>query len=124
MRSGRADPDPTRSESPHGQRRERATGRRRSRRIASQNGYGDFRTRRGAAVHLFRDGDAWTERINPNYPNTPVWRVLDGTRIGDFAAGDGQIYTDAIANPDDYRYLTAPAPRQAEMQALWSNHDR
>ena len=92
--------------------------------IASQNDYGDFRTRRGAAVHLFRDGDAWTERINPNYPNTPVWRVIDGTRIGDFAPGDGQIYTDAIANPDDYRYLTAPAPRQAEMQALWSNHDR
>ena len=31
VRSGRADPDSTRSESPHGQRRERATGRRRSR---------------------------------------------------------------------------------------------
>jgi len=92
--------------------------------IASQNNYGEFRTRRGAAVHLFRDGDAWTERINPAYPTTPVWRVLDGTRIGDFAPGDGPIYADAIANADDYRYLTAPASRAAEMRALWSSRER
>jgi glucose-6-phosphate isomerase len=92
--------------------------------IASQNNYGELRTRRGAAVHLFRDGDAWTEQINPAYPTTPVWRVLDGTRIGDFAPGEGPIYPDAVGNPDDYRYLTAPAPRQAEMRALWSNPAR
>ena len=91
---------------------------------ASQNDYGEFRARRGAAVHLFQDGDAWAERINSAYPCTPVWRVLDGTRIGDFAPGEGPIYTDAITNPDDYRYLTAPASRAAEMRALWSNHDR
>jgi glucose-6-phosphate isomerase, archaeal len=92
--------------------------------IASQNDYGEFRTRRGAAVHLFRDGDAWSERINRAYSTTPVWRVLNGTRIGDFAPGDAPIYTDAIANPGDYHYLTAPAPREAEMQALWSSRDR
>jgi glucose-6-phosphate isomerase len=88
--------------------------------IASQNDYGEFRTMRGAAVHLVRDQEAWSERINPAYETVPAWRVLDGTRIGDFAPGEGPIYTDATTNPGDYAYLTAPAPREPEMQALWS----
>ena len=89
--------------------------------IASHNDYGAFRTHRGAAVHLFRDHEAWSERINPTYETVPAWRVLDGTRIGDFAPGEGPLYSDAIANPEDYAYLTAPAPRESEMQALWSS---
>jgi glucose-6-phosphate isomerase, archaeal len=88
--------------------------------IASRNDYGEFRTRRGAAVHLVRDQEAWSERINSAYDTVPAWRVLDGTRIGDFAPGEGPLYADVVANPADYEYLTAPAPREPEMQALWS----
>jgi glucose-6-phosphate isomerase, archaeal len=88
--------------------------------IDSRNDYGEFRTRRGAAVHLMEDGDVWTERINVCYDATPVWHVLDGSRIGDFVPDQGPLYSDAIANPDNYAYLTAPAPRNPEMQALWA----
>ena len=87
--------------------------------INSQNDYGEFKVRRGAAVHLVEDGAAWTERINSLYDRTPIWHVLDGSRIGDFVPDQSPLYTDAIANTDAYAYLTAPAPRNPEMQALW-----
>jgi glucose-6-phosphate isomerase len=85
----------------------------------SQNDYGMFRQRRGAAVHLVEDGVAWTEQINPHYETTPIWHVLDGSRIGDFAPDQRPLYSDALNHPEAYSYLTAPAPRNAEMQALW-----
>jgi glucose-6-phosphate isomerase len=91
--------------------------------IDSLNDYGEFKVRRGAAVHLVEDGDAWTERINPLYDVTPIWHVLDGSRIGDFVPGQSPLYTDAIAKIDSYEYLTAPASRNPEMQALWSESD-
>jgi glucose-6-phosphate isomerase len=91
--------------------------------IASQNDYGEFRERRGAAVYLVCDGDSWAERINPRYPTRPIWTVQDGSRIGDFAPGTGPIYSDAMANPGDYGWLTAPASRAAEMLALWQFAD-
>lgn len=86
----------------------------------ARNNYGDFRLHRGAAVYLVAEGDAWTERINPRYDTTPTWHVLDGSRIGDFVPDQSPLYSDALANPDAYAYLTAPAARNAEMQALWT----
>ena len=89
--------------------------------IASQNDYGEFRERRGAAVHLFVDGNAWKERINPAYGHAPIWHVLDGSRVGDFVPDHRPLYTDAIAHPDQYQYLTAPSSRSDEMRSLWSS---
>jgi glucose-6-phosphate isomerase len=88
--------------------------------IESQNDYGDFRIRRGAALHIVRHGGGWTERVNPEYDQAPTWSVLDGSRIGEFGTCTRPTYSDAIADISRYDYLTAPATRNSEMLALWN----
>ena len=44
---------------------------------------------------------AWTEQINPHYPHTPIWTVVEDRSSATFPPGAGPLYTDAIANLDD-----------------------
>lgn len=87
--------------------------------IESQNDYGVFRERRGAALYLLREGERWAEQINPHYPHPPTWAVVEGSRFGAFPPVAGPLYTESMASLDDLHYLTAPAPWNPAMQALW-----
>jgi glucose-6-phosphate isomerase len=87
--------------------------------IASRNDYGEFRERRGAAVYVMRDEVGWSERINPNYPERPIWTVREGSRVGDFVPGERPLFAEVARDPDEFAWLTAPAPRAAEMRSLW-----
>jgi glucose-6-phosphate isomerase, archaeal len=91
--------------------------------IDSQNDYGDFRDHRGAAAYLLADPDeedGFEIAVNSAYDDGPDIYLTQSSVTGVFVPADEPLYTHFRANPAHYGYLTAPAPRSAEMRALWS----
>ena len=88
----------------------------------SENTYDRFFASRGAAVYLFQgtaEHPGFRQHLNPGYPVRPIWRTIEGSRIG-MLGGEGKtLYRDAVQSASAYRFLTAPASFDAEMQALW-----
>ena len=90
--------------------------------IDSVNNYGDFKTRRGAAIYLTVDPAAPDSRrqiINRNYDETPTWRTVQGSRVGGLVDDSHSLYRHFIDRPNDFAFLTAPAEFNDEMQSLW-----
>jgi len=90
---------------------------------AAVNEYQTMRSHQGAAIYLMRDPEvagSMRQVINPHYAMTPTWQTIEGSRVGDFAPSDGSLYDTFIAHPEEFRYLTAPAAYDADMQQLWS----
>ncbi len=88
----------------------------------SENTYDRFFSSRGAAVYLYQgtaEHPGFRQHLNPGYPVRPIWRTIEGSRIG-MLGGEGKtLYRDVIQSASEYRFLTAPASFDAEMQALW-----
>jgi len=91
--------------------------------IDSQNDYGDLRERRGAAAYLLADPgeeDGFEIAVNSAYDEGPDIYLTQSSVAGAFVPASGPLYAHVHADLAHYRYLTAPAPRSAEMRALWS----
>lgn len=88
----------------------------------SENTYDRFFASRGAAVYLDQgsaEHPGFRQHLNPCYPIRPIWRTIEGSRVGMLGGESKTLYGDAVQSSNDYRFLTSPARFDAEMQALW-----